>query len=57
VFSDAGYAWLYAFPFDSLTTEGDRLAITLHSGAKVAILLRDTRSKLLIDGEPLTFYK
>lgn len=57
VFSDTGYAGSYAFAFDSLTVEGDRLVITLHSGARTSILLRDIGSGLLIDGEPLTFYK
>lgn len=57
VFSDTGYAGSYAFAFDSLTVEGDRLVISLHSGANASILLRDIGSELLIDGEPLTFYK
>jgi hypothetical protein len=57
VFSDTGYAGSYAFAFDTLTVEGDRLAISLHTGIKASILLRDIGSMLLIDGEPLTFYK
>lgn len=57
VFSDTGYAGSYALAFDSLAVEGDRLVITLHTGSKASILLRDIGSELLIDGEPLTFYK
>jgi hypothetical protein len=57
VFSDTGYAGSYAFAFDKLTVEGDRLVITLHSGTTASIQVRDIGSELLIDGEPLTFYK
>ena len=57
VFSESRYAGSYAFAFDSLTVEGDRLVITLPPGTKASILLRDIGSRLLIDGEPLTFYK
>ncbi len=57
VFSDTGYAGSYAFAFEKLTLERDHLVISLHSGANASILLRDIGSELLIDGEPLTFYK
>lgn len=36
VFFDTGYAGSYAFAFDTLTVEGDRLVITLHSGARTS---------------------
>lgn len=57
VFSEDGYEGSYAFAFNDLKVDGDRLSIALPSGAKESILLRDIGSKLLIDGEPLTFYK
>ncbi len=57
VFSGMGYAGSYAFAFDSLAVEGDRLVITLHTGTKASIMLRDVGSRLQIDDEPLTFYK
>lgn len=57
VFSETGYEGSYAFAFNELKVEDDRLSIALPSGAKESILLRDIGSKLLIDGEPLTFYK
>ncbi len=57
VFSRDRYLGSYAFSFDSLKVEGDSILVVLPSGAKQSILLRDVGSKLLIDGEPLTFYK
>lgn len=57
VFSDTGYAGSYALAFDSLAVEGDRLVITMHSGTTASIQVRDIGSELLIDDEPLTFYK
>ena len=57
VFSRDRYLGSYAFSFDSLKVEGDRILVVLPSGAKQSILLRDVGSMLLIDGEPLTFYK
>ena len=57
VFSEVGYLGSYAFSFDGLEVERDRIIVALPSGAKEVIMFQSIGSKLLIDGEPLTFYK
>lgn len=57
VFSEGGYLGSYAFSFDGLEVQSDRLMVALPSGAKEVILFQAIGSRLLIDGEPLTFYK
>jgi hypothetical protein len=57
VFSHGRYIGSYAFSFSSLKIEQDRIVVALPSGDKQSILFQEMGSKLLIDGEPLVFYK
>ncbi len=57
VFSHGRYLGSYAFSFADLKVDDDQVLVELPSGVKHSIMIQSIGSKLLIDGEPLTFYK